>query len=89
MIELCIGKSMPNICRLALVRTTTKYTNLTINDVIVFRGNDRHYYVHRIIKLNDEKFTTKGDCFLESKPYEIDVPIQNIQGKVIWSYPKR
>lgn len=89
MFELCVGKSMSNICRLALVKTTKNYSELRLEDIVVFKGHDKKFYVHRIIKLSFDKFTTKGDCFTESKLYEIDVPIQNIKSKVIWRFPKK
>ena len=63
MLELCVGKSMPNICRLALVRTTKKYSSLMIGDVICFKGHDKNYYVHRII--NHRKYLVHYNYFVQ------------------------
>lgn len=83
------GKSMPNKFGLTLIR----YRRIAVyqkHDVVVFKGKDGKSYCHRIVSidyLDTESFTTKGDNHAESKPYEINVPIKNIEGYVFWSYP--
>jgi len=39
-------------------------------------------YCHRIIDINNNLFTAKGDNREKSDKYEIDVPIENIEGKI-------
>ena len=57
-----------------------------IGDVVLFRNNGRlllmNYY-HRIVRINEETFTTKGDNRQCSDRYEVDVPVGNIEGKVV------
>jgi len=56
-----------------------------IGDIISFKSHTGRYYNHRIVKLDDKWFTTKGDN-LEIQDYETNVPIKNIRGtvKLIW-----
>lgn len=84
---LCFGHSMKNILRMALVKYG-KSESYQVNDVISFIGKNKVKYCHRIISINDNTFTTKGDNLSTSQDYETEVPIRNIEGKVFWSYPK-
>ena len=89
MLSLGKGKSMPNVLGITII-SFGKALIYCKRDVIVFKGNDGRSYCHRITSidyLDTESFTTKGDNHSESKPYEINVPIKNIEGLVTWSYP--
>lgn len=67
---------------------SVKKTNLiAVGDVIAFQGHDKKNYCHRVVQLDSEKVTTKGDNFAESKPYEISIPLNKVEGKVVWSWP--
>jgi len=57
-------------------------------DIIIFKGSNNKMYAHRIIKMENNIFTSKGDNFTESQPYEINLPVERIKYKVVWSYPK-
>lgn len=78
---------MPNKYGFSFI-LTRKLKYYKIGQVITFKGNDRKHYAHRLVSVDFDKFTTKGDNHKESNPYEIDVPIKNIQGFVYWSRPK-
>lgn len=85
---LAFGKSMRNFHGVSIVGIETEFSSLSIGDIVAFEGNDKKRYAHRIIKINGNFFTTKGDLFSESKHYEIGTPIENIIGKVFWKVPK-
>lgn len=92
MIQIATGKSMKNFFGFSLLeikdlKDIPRIIPLEIGDVIAFEGNDRRLYAHRLVNINNDRFTTKGDNFTESKPYEINVPVKNIQGLVVWSKP--
>lgn len=78
---------MPNKYGFSLI-LTRKLKSYQIGQVIIFKGNDKRHYAHRLVSVDSDKFTTKGDNHNESKPYEIDVPIRNIEGFVFWSRPR-
>lgn len=59
-----------------------------IGDVIRLKGHDGKYYCHRVIKLENNLVTTKADNFNESQSYEINVPVKNIMGVIVWRMPK-
>ncbi len=83
---ICIGNSMKNYFGLGIVKIK-KYNEYKVGDRISFVANNKGRYCHRIISIDENKFTTKGDNFNDSKDYEIDVSVKNIEGKVIWSCP--
>lgn len=93
MIYIASGKSMATWHGLGFIKVQKLkdiplIPPIKVNDVVIFKGNDNKRYAHRIIKLEDDHFTTKGDKFQDSKLYEINVPVENIESKVVWSYPK-
>ena len=59
-----------------------------VGEIVVVKANDDKIYSHRIISINDDKIIIKGDNRDKCEPYEIDIPIQNIEGKVMWWWPK-
>lgn len=81
--RLMIGSSMkpskPFICWVNI----KKQNNYEVGDIVAFKGKDcfSAKYCHRIIKINEDVFTTKGDNRVIIGEYEIDVPIKNIIGK--------
>lgn len=57
-----------------------------IGDIVLFFNNGNILlprYCHRIIHINEYLFTAKGDNRKKSDEYEIDVPVKNIEGKII------
>ena len=93
--ELCVGKSMSNFLGWKLIKhRKTSFDEVTTGDVILVKGHDKKLYAHRIISIHQKEtppydyvLTTKGDNFKESKPYEIDLPPENIIGLIYWALP--
>ena len=54
-----------------------------VGDVVAFKAKNGLKYCHRIIEINKDTFTTKGDNRESSKQCEIKVPIKNIEGKIV------
>lgn len=80
------GASMlPTLKRFGLVRIKKKQY-YEINDIISLKTLDQKFHIHRIVKIDSEKVSTKGDN-LSQQWYEIDVPIRNIEGLLVWHYP--
>jgi len=52
-----------------------------VGDIIAFKGKNGLRYCHRIIKIGNGVFTTKGDNREVSKEYETNVPVENIMAK--------
>lgn len=81
-----IGNSMkPTLSFLCLINLKQQ-KNYVTGDIVVFKNNDRlffPYYCHRIISIVKNLFTAKGDNKEKSDRFEINVPIENIVGKVI------
>ena len=65
-----------------------KLNSYNIGDIISLRTLDKKYHCHRIIKINSEFVTTKGDN-LEQQDYETKVPIKNIEGIVKLILPRQ
>lgn len=86
-ISLCVGHSMKNIFGISFIKYR-RYESYKVNDVITFIGLNNVKYCHRIIKIDKQYFTAKGDNILEPEQYETNVPLLNIEGKVFWSNPK-
>ena len=57
-----------------------------VNDIIVFNNKYGLKVCHRIIKIDNNVFTTKGDNRKISKKHETNLPIINIIGKVEENY---
>lgn len=92
MIYLAVGKSMKNFHGISLVKEVSLRDApiifaVQVGTVISLKGHDGRVYCHRVVKLENDLVTTKGDNFIESKPYEIDVPVKNIRGVITWTWP--
>lgn len=92
MMYLAKGKSMKNFIGFGLLKEKTldeipSIIPVKIGDIIRFKGHDGKYYCHRVVKLENDLVTTKGDLFSESKAYEINVPVKNILGIIVWRWP--
>lgn len=84
---LTIGSSMkPTMGRVGFTMSK-KFPKYEVGDIIELLTHDKKLHLHRIIRIDDQFVTTKGDNFSGSKDYEINVPIKNIRGKVIWWFP--
>ena len=81
--QLMIGSSMkpakPSIGWVNL----KKQDKYVVGDIVAFKGKGKLFgkYCHRIIKIDDSVFTTKGDNRVVIEEWEKDVPIKNILGK--------
>ena len=60
-----------------------KQDKYQVGDIVAFKGKGKIFnkYCHRIIKIDDKVFTTKGDNRVLIEEYEKDVPVKNIIGK--------
>lgn len=87
MIYVCHGVSMlPTFPKLGLV-SIKKYSTLKIGDIISLKTLDKKYHCHRITKINSQYVSTKGDN-LDQQWYEIDVPVENIEGIAKLVFPR-
>lgn len=84
------GKSM-NVSRFMTFVLYEKADYRT-GDIVCFRDLYGKKYCHRIVDIREINnliyLTMKGDCMQKSMPFEINIPLENIEGKVTWSYPK-
>ena len=60
-----------------------KQDKYVVGDVVAFKAKNciSAKYCHRIIKIDDNVFTTKGDNRVVIEDRETDVPLKNIIGK--------
>lgn len=74
---------LPTFGRINIIKITKKQ-EYKIGDVISLKTHDKIIHCHRITSI-DDMVTTKGDN-LEQKWYEINVPMENIEGIVtlVW-----
>lgn len=77
---------LPTFPRIGLIRIK-KSDSYKVGDVISLKTLDKKYHCHRIVEINDQIVSTKGDN-LEQQDYEIKVPIKNIEGKTTLIFPK-
>jgi len=88
LICLCHGSSMhPTFPRLSLIKIK-KLELYQIGDIISLKTFDEKFHCHRITELDEQTVSTKGDN-LTQQPYEIKVPIKNIEGKATLVFPKK
>ena len=84
---ICQGESMlPTIPKLSLVKLK-KMDSYKIGDIIGLKTHDDKHHIHRIIEINDEWVSTKGDNLYQHW-YEIKVQLKFIEGKLIWFWPQ-
>ena len=80
--QLIIGSSMKPSKPFISWVNIKKQDRYQVGDIVGFRGKGKiGKYCHRIIKIDDKVFTTKGDNRVVIEDYEKDVPIKNIIGK--------
>lgn len=86
---LTFGSSMmPTFGNINLISITPqKYYGIA--DIVCFTAHDEKMYCHRIMRIDEDVFTTKGDN-LPIQDYETNIPIENIQGlaRLIWRIKK-
>lgn len=73
--------TLPYLCLINL----KQHKKYVVGDIVAFKNNDRFFlsrYCHRIINVTKNLFNAKGDNREKSDRYEINVPIENIEGKV-------
>jgi hypothetical protein len=61
--------------------------NLKVGDVAIFSHGTGTPIIHRVIEVNDETFTTKGDNNWGLLPYEQNTPKENAIGKAVFRIP--
>ncbi len=76
----------PTLPKLSLVRIK-KSKSYKISDIIALKTHDKLHHIHRITEINNEWVSTKGDN-LYQQWYEIKVQLKNIEGLLVWHYPK-
>jgi len=81
--RICIGGSMKPAKPVFSIANFKKQDRYEVGDIVGFRGKGCLFrqFAHRIIKIDDNFFTTKGDNRVVIEKYETDVPIKNIIGK--------
>lgn len=82
MLRIMIGNSMEPAMPFISFINIKKQNSYAVGDIVAFRSNALLSFCHRIVKIDNTVFTTKGDNRNVSNKYEIDVPIKNIQGKI-------
>lgn len=82
MYQILIGNSMKPEYPFFSIINIKKQDEYHVGDVVAFKGKNGLKYCHRIIKIDQEVFTTKGDNREQSKKSEIDVPVGNIYGRI-------
>ena len=76
------GSMMPKI-NIGDIVITYKKEEYKENDIITYKKNEYYYITHRIIKIVDKGYITKGDF---NNIYDEDVvKLEQIKGKVIFS----
>lgn len=86
--QFCYGKSMlPTLAKFSFV-TIKKTDSYKIGDIILLKTHDKKYHMHKITEITARFVSTKGDN-LQQQSYEIDVPTQNIKGKLVWNWPNK
>jgi len=84
-LQFAIGNSMlPTFGKYNLIRIK-KQKKYNIGEIISLKTHDGIYHCHRIVSIDDNFVTTKGDNLLMQE-YEVEVPIKNIEGiaSLIW-----
>jgi len=61
--------------------------DIEVGDIIVFQANQRHPVIHRIIEINENTVTTKGDHNSGLLPTEKDIDRSQIMGKAVFKIP--
>jgi len=81
--RIMIGNSMKPEFPFFSITKIIKVDEYKEGDVVAFKAKNGLKYCHRIIEINNDTFTTKGDNKESSKQCEINVPIKNIEGKIV------
>ena len=63
-----------------------KTDNIQVGDVVIFENSKGDKVIHRVIKIKDGRYLTKGDNNLWSDWNE-NVTLENIKGKMIFRIP--
>ena len=82
--RIMIGNSMKPTRPFLSLANIKKQSKYNVGDIVGFKSKGGFFspkFCHRIIKINDTVFTTKGDNRIVIEGYETDVPIENIIGK--------
>lgn len=61
--------------------------NLEVGDVAIFNAGQKHPIIHRIISIEEEKITTKGDNNIGLLDFEKDIPMNQVIGKAVFRIP--
>lgn len=83
----CFGKSMCPTIKSGTFVVIKSQVQYCLNDIVAVRGHNNKNYLHRIIDIDASYVTTKGDN-QSIQPYENNVPIRHILGKLIFKFPK-
>ena len=77
---------LPTFPKLGLI-SVKKSKTYKINDIVSLKTLDKKFHCHRITKIDSVVVSTKGDN-LDQQWYEIDVPVENIEGITKLIFPR-
>lgn len=61
--------------------------NIETGDVIIFEAGQRNPIIHRVIFIDEQGYTTKGDNNLGLLPYESGINQEQVLGKAVFKIP--
>ncbi len=61
--------------------------NLKVGDIVIFNGGQANPIIHRIISIENETYSTKGDNNLGQLPAEKSISKNQIVGKAVFKVP--
>ena len=62
--------------------------NPEVGDVIIFNAEQRHPVIHRIVKIHDRTYSTKGDNNIDQIYFEKSISQDVLIGKAVFRIPK-
>lgn len=61
--------------------------DVDVGDVVVFSGDAYAPLIHRVVKIENSLYTTKGDHNLGSRTDEVDINPERVYGKAVFRLP--
>ena len=76
-----------NVGDVVFVKRLKSPDEIKLGGVIVFYGPRGYSIIHRVVKIEGDTFTTKGDANPRSAYYETNIKFEDIKGKAIFKIP--